>query len=417
MADILAGRAASLSALLDLTMLQLASNASRAFHICMRLATCEWIHKCANETLLHRQWVLSEVASTPLKEKVQQIEDRLRWCGHNLTRLSRNRMRCSTCGITKPNNLFGFWLLQPCDNHSSDAQPAVPVAQVRGSQVASLPKGLCWNGHRIVRSGQGFVCMLCKESRADLSYGVCSIEAENSLPETIIQGSLADFLKACRERRQPRATARSETRRVDSVALSLCSQAVPAPIVTQATCPRWMITTANKHLGGELHVGGGYLVCSRCGFMCSTSSDTRLATPCRGFMPQGSTSKVKRLLSGKNPYAKHQEWPDGRAASEIVSFRRLTLEQTLAELNVVDEEVVHNDMLLAPDESSQEEWVEDRLPTFYVKPTYQPSSDEKQAISAALDSSLALWQSGEPSFAELFQLGLPADALEQCALD
>ena len=66
-------------------------------------------------------------------------------------------------------------------------------------------------------------------------------------------------------------------------------------------------------------------------------------------MPQGSTSKVKRLLSGKNPYAKHQEWPDGRAASEIVSFRRLTLEQTLAELNVVDKEVVHNDMLLAPD--------------------------------------------------------------------
>ena len=150
--------------------------------------------------------------------------------------------------------------------------------------------------------------------------------------------------------------------------------------------------------------------------MCSTSSDTRLATPCRGFMPQGSTSKVKRLLSGKNPYAKHQEWPDGRAASEIVSFRRLTLEQTVAELNVVDEEVVHNDMLLAPDESSQEEWVEDRPPTFYVKPTYQPSSDEKQAMSAALDSSLALWQSGEPSFAEFFQLGLPADALEQCAL-
>ena len=53
-ADILAGHAAHLSALPDLTLQQLAENSSLAFMVCMRLAVCEGIHKAANETCIDR---------------------------------------------------------------------------------------------------------------------------------------------------------------------------------------------------------------------------------------------------------------------------------------------------------------------------------------------------------------------------
>ena len=168
-ADILAGHAANLSSLPDLTLQQLSSNVSRAFCVCMRLAVVEGIHDAANLQRIDRSWVIKNISQPSLEEKVQSIQSRLRWCGHKNQLLPRGRHRCEGCGITQPARKYGYWLLQRCSASLAEGdEPVMPIPKCRDAQAAAVPVGLCWNGHRIVNSKPGFKCLLCGLERDDL---------------------------------------------------------------------------------------------------------------------------------------------------------------------------------------------------------------------------------------------------------
>ena len=162
-------------------------------------------------------------------DKVKLIQSRLHWCGHDIQLLFRGRHRCAICGVTKPAKQFGYWLLQRCDANTSELDgPAIPVPICRVAQAAALPIGLNWNGHRIVNSAPGFKCLLCGQLREDLSFGICTVESDLEASDTVIQGSLADFLKACKERRTSQMRARAQVRQTEAVALAVCSLAAPS---------------------------------------------------------------------------------------------------------------------------------------------------------------------------------------------
>ena len=111
---------------------KLAANSSLAFLVCVRLAVCEGIFRAANESRFDRCWTLNEIVQPSVEFKVQLLQARLQWCGHEVHRLARGRHRCSKCGTTKPARQFGSWLLQQCCPGSTDAaEPPVPVPKCR----------------------------------------------------------------------------------------------------------------------------------------------------------------------------------------------------------------------------------------------------------------------------------------------
>ncbi len=103
----------------------------------------------------------------------------------------------------------------------------------------------------LATAGTGFKCQLCGEKRSDLGFGNCQVKPSAPILETVMQGSLADFKKACRDRRQPRLAARASARQIEAVALAVCSQAATAAPCAFSQPPQWMIDTATRHVGGQ----------------------------------------------------------------------------------------------------------------------------------------------------------------------
>ena len=234
----------------------------------------------------------------------------------------------------------------------------------------------------------------------------CQVDFSAPLPDTIIQGSLADFRKACQLRRLPRLAVRASARRAEAVAMSVCSQSVATAPIDYSVPAQWMIDTANKHIGGQLKFGGGYVLCSKCGFMSSTRTDKRLHVTCRSHMPPGSASKVKRLLAGRIPFASQHEWSDGRPACEIVTIHSF---ESQAEAGTVDSSPP-TDIVSA---SCEDEPQYESLHSLFLQPRFCITSDERISISFALDVALEAFKTGDDQLKSLRELGLPYESLDQ----
>ena len=124
--------------------------------------------------------------------------------------------------------------------------------------------------------------------------------------------------------------------------------------------------------------------------MSSTMTDTRLHAPCRGHMPPGS-SRVKRLLTGRIPFSSQLEWPDGRPAKEIVTMHSLGLQ-----IETGDEEDADLILPRAGSDSPSDgvEPLFETLPSYFVRPSYVLTSDERFSIACALETALEVFQTG-----------------------
>ena len=234
----------------------------------------------------------------------------------------------------------------------------------------------------------------------------CQVDFSAPLPDTIIQGSLADFRKACQLRRLPRLAVRASARRAEAVVMSVCSQSVATAPIDYSVPAQWMIDTANKHIGGQLKFGGGYVLCSKCDFMSSTRTDKRLHVTCRSHMPPGSASKVKRPLAGRILFASQHEWPDGRPACEIVTIHSF---ESQAEAGTVDSSPP-TDIVSA---SCEDEPQYESLHSLFLQPRFCITSDERISISFALDVALEAFKTGDDQLKSLRELGLPYESLDQ----
>ena len=294
------------------------SHAMQAFVISVRLAVIEAAHLRAGTAT--RVWtVLMASEACSWQHLSNRAKQNLQNSGHSLILRPDGKHTCIRCGVVRSKWSFGFWTDSSC-------RPGFAQKPTKPRRLPNISMQHSHGNHLLIWHSGAPTCLLCAHSGKLTDFpDVCAPFGADSPKRCQIR--LEADLKGFKSYQQEQTLRQREVTKLDrvwdNVAVAALSQEITRTEAQPSNLPDWACKVDWSH---QICYAGGLIMCRGCGSLAASNNlQSLLFQPqaCRGEMPTGSASRLRRFLRGKLPYnASH--WPCGiHAKFKLAVWRRM----------------------------------------------------------------------------------------------